>query len=260
MTIDYEDIKKQVRIILDENEDVSPLLSATDGIEDYDALQTDKITESMILQAVDRVHRIAPIDMIMDAAEIAHVDWTLYNLVQRCKLPDDYLRLVSVRLMNWDVTVNEFCEDGSAEYLTMFGRFAAIRPTALRPKVGLSFIANSVYIVAAPVRTEKLKVSMNDSWKDDLIEKGLLTDTDNRWPSAEKPAIPENQLDMGVVWYIKKAEEGGKIARLCEQAVLYMIANLYYTTINESQRAIMMAQEVADLLGLKVNNNNIDQA
>ena len=231
MTIDYESIKRAVRVMLDENEDMTPLLGGTDGsMVDNDALQTDQITEDMVLQAVDRVHSMAPAEMLADVTETAQVVWETFALTQRCKLPVDNLRLMYVKLDGWLRGVDAFVPEGTALYSTMFSRFMAVRPTPEHPMVGIAQgMAGGVEIVAAPVVRPAAD-------------------------AAGKVADAAGTV-AGVVRYIRMAAKSRTVSERCYHAVLWMVANLYYTVTGNNDRAASAAREVAEELGITANTD-----
>jgi len=251
MKIDIDNIIKQVRVIVDENEDTSALLVATDGdddlLPDNDALQTEEISKAMVLQAIDRVHYMAPV-LILNGAVMDLKDyklkegskddrkWNRYELVQRLTLPDDVLRVTRVKLDNWCMAVTQMVEEGSGLYSTMFSRFGAVRPSTLRPMVGIAVgMEGGADLVAAPVN-----VPILPKYFDKVME-----------------GYDEmNSVRKGEVSVVLRAKDGGYMADRCEKAVVYMVANLYYISIGEYQRASAMAQEVAELLGLDVKQVN----
>lgn len=229
MTIDYESIKRSVRVLLDENEDMQPLLDGSEGM-DNDAMQTDQITEEMILQAVDRVHNMAPAEMLTDVTEEAAVTWSQFELAQRCTLPQDMLRLTYVKLDGWLKGVSDFVPEGTALYSTMFSRFMAVRPTVAHPMVGVAHgVGNGLEIVAAPV---------------------VRTAGETAGTGAEGPTADAAGTVTGTVRYVKMAHHGGKIADRCNMAMQWMVANLYYSITGNSDMATMAAREVAEELGI----------
>ncbi len=66
---------------------------------------------------------------------------------------------------------------------------------------------------------------------------------------------PKDEEDVPAVRYVPMAKVVAgnvSIAARCYDAVLYMIANLYYQSVNEVERAKVMAMECAELLGVTV--------
>lgn len=219
-----EDIKRDVRIIVDENDEIDHLLEIED---DPDALMTDEITEAMVLRAIDKVHQMAPLPMVAEMSKTLPLN-TLQQDMQygiRLTLPADWLRLVSAKMTGWQKVVTDAVDEDSREYLMQMSDFAGIRATARKPVVAIVPNSHGAGMVL------------------EAYPKGNDTTVSVRYVGMAE--IKETQ-DPGETDKTKKTE----IATRCYDAVLYMIANLYLQSVGETEKAKVMAMECAEMLGL----------
>lgn len=129
----FEEIADEVRMIIDENEDNSALITETDEV----ANDTDKITKEMIMQSVDMVHQIAPLWKTTDVQTQTTVSLTPYKKGKAGTVPSDFLRFVLADASDWSRKVYEPITEGSAEYQMQSSEFAGIRGSAERPVVAI---------------------------------------------------------------------------------------------------------------------------
>lgn len=144
----FEEIADEVRMIIDENEDNSALITETDEV----ANDTDKITKEMIMQSVDMVHQMAPLWKTTDVQTQTTVSLTPDKKGKAGNVPSDFLRFVLADASDWSRKVYEPITEGSAEYQMQSSEFAGIRGSAERPVVaivpGLSGLNMEVYSTA----------------------------------------------------------------------------------------------------------------
>lgn len=217
-----EDIKKDVRKILAENENISDMLDDA-SIDDNIVFERDEIIENLVCKAIDRVHLYAPHNLLSGASVSATTTENWIDSDDYCKmlnLPDDFLRLVFVRLSSWRVPVYTTTEVETDEYNQARSPFNIMRPSPRHPMVAIVSTDNGLTLEAYP-----------------------------------KPNISNGGTNN--CYIVTKAEVDGNneviIADNCYNAVIYTIANLYYVSINENDKAKSTAEEVADILG-KDNN------
>ena len=128
-----QEIADEVRMIIDENEDNSALITETDEL----ANDTDKITKEMIMQSVDMVHQMAPIWKTTDVQTPTLVSLNPYKKGKAGTVPSDFLRFVFADAEDWNQKVYEPITEGSAEYMMQSSEFAGIRGSAERPVVAI---------------------------------------------------------------------------------------------------------------------------
>lgn len=215
--ISVEQLKKDVRIALGENENVGQLLSGEGILDDQMQLERDGLVDSLITDGIDRVNTIAPLAMVAEISEEKELDWNYDE--EECVsaiLPSDFLRFVSAKLDNWKKPVYNPIDQNSEEYAWQRSSYASIRSSVYRPTVA---------IVPSPM-SGGLQIEM----------------------------FPQNEEDDPKVRIISRAKinEGNVVVVSAStyRAVVYMIASLYYATIDERDKAKTMAAEAAEVLGL----------
>lgn len=125
------DIAKDVRVTLDQNQ-VESILATDD-----DTLELDDIIRNKITEAAMRILREAPLRMIdgtvtlPEPVTIEDEDSVPIRAVIR--LPDDYLRLVIVKMSDWKTPLRVAVLDTSDIYQTVTSEFDGIRPNQYRP-------------------------------------------------------------------------------------------------------------------------------
>lgn len=212
-----EKIKHDVRVILGENENIVPFLSVEAGdTEDASnvANERDILIGSLVLTAVNNVHSVAPKEMLSDVTDVLHQhnDFTGFGGYSRIDLPNDFLRFIKLIDDGWDIPVSETTAIESEEYMQLHSRFEGIRASKERPVVAI----------------------FSDGYK---------------MRAEAYPALINPKLQY--IAKMSKDESGNiRIARLCYDAVLYLIASDYYTSIKEYEAAGKMEQQCKALLGL----------
>ena len=133
------DIVRDVRICLDENDVQNSILA-----DDSNTLQLDDIIKSKIGDAIDGIMTTAPLELVGDGVdvEVNDIKWEGDNSaddgeLRMCKVakPEDYLRLVGVKMPDWDYAVSETIPMNSDEYKQQKSRFAGLRGNPQRPVV-----------------------------------------------------------------------------------------------------------------------------
>lgn len=216
MEYPVEEIKKAVRVILTEDENVEKLIEIGLSPESDDtmALENDTLIERLIPIAVDRVHCLAPLWMVRDAAESFADGFDASEGTEKYSVlsaPKDFLLLVSLKLNRWDRPVTDLVSEDSNMYGILKSKWG-VGASAERPAAAITAFDNDRRIEAYPAG--------------EGVERALY--------------VAQSKIKDGKVL----------IADNCKDAVAYMTANLYYTSINESDRAAMMAGEVREILGL----------
>lgn len=96
-----EDIERDVRVALDQNEVDSQLAD----IGDIDTLQLNELIRSKIEQAVDSVESVAPLKLLESGHNFGEELYWEGNGIGFVLLPDDFRRLVSFKMSDWDMAV-----------------------------------------------------------------------------------------------------------------------------------------------------------
>lgn len=220
------EIIRKVKVILDENENITNgFLAANNTIEDPDQLQTDDIIRTLIPIAVDKVHKAASIDMLDDVITTlgsssgsgGSLYWSSFDkYCSKANLPSDFIKIAYVKLSGWKRGAVDVLDEISPKYAEFFSDLAGVRPSTIYPAVAVVSGDRGLEVVACPRTSESGGYG-------------------------------------GVIRYVAKANESGdsiNVASKCYNALLYCIAYLYYVTINEKQRAEMMAKECVELLNI----------
>ncbi len=98
---DVSDLVADVKVILDRNQESSTLVP-----EDSDTLTQGELIEKVLLPAVRAIEQFAPADMLGDLIKLStlNVTWSLCSVgvyMGECTLPEDLLRIISVRASGW---------------------------------------------------------------------------------------------------------------------------------------------------------------
>lgn len=212
MEYSIDNILKDVRVILGENEDIGNLLEDSGINDDQLATERDTLLTSLVCKAIDRVHLTAPLEMVSDASVDMNPLPSVVGTNMFVTLPKEFLRLYAVKMKSWDVPVSTAIGIDDDEYLKYHSRFG-VKPSAKHPSVAIVPSKNGLSLEPYP----------SESTVYDYAK------------IIKMASVASNKVG---------------IAKACYDAVLYMIANLYYVSIDETQKAKAMANEVAEILGL----------
>lgn len=214
------DIKRDVRVCLDQNEVSSALLA--DG--DEETLMLDAVIESKILEAVERVHSAAPYHLLEqghnfgynpDSNEQEEVavywgdqesGWVL--------LPDDFMRLVVFEMSDWERAVYSLVTPADPEYAKCRSRVKAIRGTAQRPVCALGIRPEGRVLEFYSCKSEEA-----------TVRKAVY--------------IPYPHIDDG---------GGIDISERCYQAVVYTIAGLTLKTSGDKEQSEVLLEMANTLM------------
>ena len=200
MIYNLEDIKEDVRVVLDENKVSDNMMNETD------TLSVDDIIRSKVEEAAKEVYLAAPTHLLEPgnnfADSIAWTEeegkgpgWTI--------LPDDFLRLVSFKMSDWERPVYSAILPDDPLYLQQSSRFAGIRGNKQRPVCA---------IVMRPQGRVLEFYSCNTG-------KGV-------------------SVDMAVYAPVPKIEhESIDIYERCYRSVVYKVAGLVATSMSEFDKA-----------------------
>lgn len=233
-----EDILRDVRVVIGENENIQPLIEMQDDM----ALERDTLLKTLIAPAIDKVHKLANGKMLRGVTEeITELSWnTNDQYCAFCNIPKDVLFVSYVKAPMWDRAVVDFIEGYTQEYDLCRDSHAGLRPTNHFPAAAIEPADDGGWRLEVYPKTFDVSGSAGEP-----LNTGVKPAAD----AAGTGAAP-------VVRGVKKAKAGKDkedketwaIADECYWATIYNIASLYYLSINEAQRAEDMAKEAAEHL------------
>lgn len=136
MTDQIENIKRDIRIALDQNMVSTQLISTTD----IDTLSLNDIIESKIEDAARIVMRDAPLHLLDGGKAFGEsIHWFSREGIGGgyIVLPDDFLRLVAFQMSDWSYAVTTAITEDHPLYSLQSSRYAGIRGNPQRPVVAL---------------------------------------------------------------------------------------------------------------------------
>lgn len=133
-----DNIKRDIRIALDENMSSGVLTS----LGDVDTLSLNDIIESKIEDAVRMAETDAPLSLLDGGKSFlscSNISWESakgYGMGS-IVLPEDFMRLLSFQMSDWDYPVSVAISEDSPKYKQQRSRFAGIRGCPQRPVVAI---------------------------------------------------------------------------------------------------------------------------
>lgn len=198
------DLAREVRIALDQNDTVEALTADLDP----DTLTLDQVIESVLPEAVRRVHMEAPAHLLESGH---HFGECLYWGDQESgwvMLPDDFMRLVSFRMSDWSRSVTEALPISHPNYILQRQPIKALRGTARRPACFIALRPQGRVLEFYSCKSDRAAV-------------------------AEALYLPQPRVDHG---------GGIDICPRLERAIVYMAAYLACTALGEEQRGVSMLE------------------
>lgn len=130
---------EDVRTTIDENTSIAAFTDSGGNIVDTDTLEMDDIIRSKIVDAINAVHRAAPLDMLELSSSFPSVTWTFRNKgIGYVHLPADFLRLGLFKMTDWAYGVSEALSPVSENYRQQFSDWSGVRGNPLHPVIALS--------------------------------------------------------------------------------------------------------------------------
>lgn len=130
-----ENIIKEVKVALDENIDSTSL----EGLPDEDTLKLGEIIKSKILDGARIVMVNAPVHLLDNGKPFGEsIAWNEERCSGKIHLPDDFLRLVSFKMSDWDMAVTVAITEESPLYELQHSEFVGIRGNCHRPVVAIT--------------------------------------------------------------------------------------------------------------------------
>ena len=211
MIYQIQDIERDVRIALDEN-DVSTQLVQ---MGDVDTLALNDIIRSKIVEAVRRVELAAPAHLLEEGHDFSSGIYWNGDGSGWVLLPDDFMRLIAFRMSDWERTVYEAISVDDPLYAKQSSRYKGIRGNVQKP-------------VCAIVNRAEGKAIEFYACKDNMamiVRAGYLP-----YPSID-------------------ANDGIDISQRCYEAVIYTIAALVAATYGDSVKTTNLNELSKTLIG-----------
>lgn len=130
-----KDIYAKVRALLDETAENDAAFILTDK----DSTELNAIIDEVALLSVRNVHLGAPYWMLEGEPNYATDFKVGDNLVATLTLPDDFMRLVKVKLPSWSAPVTKVITEDSPEYRMQANKY--MRGTVAKPVCALVLLA-----------------------------------------------------------------------------------------------------------------------
>lgn len=140
MTYDIEELKREIRVCLDQNMVSTPLAE----LDDVDTLSLDDMIESKIADAALFIEREAPRYMLDGgkpfSGDIAWEEspWEEDYKKGRIALPDDFIRLISFKMSDWQRAVTDVISEDDPRYEQMQSRYPGIAGSPQSPVCALA--------------------------------------------------------------------------------------------------------------------------
>ena len=136
MIYDVNELKREIRIALDQNKSSEPLRD----LGDIDTLSFDDIVGSKIADAAKIVILHAPIHLLGSGIPFGKgIEWKSAegHGSGSVLLPDDFLRLVVFQMSDWGRAVSEAISPSDAQYALQSSRFPGVRGCPQKPVVAI---------------------------------------------------------------------------------------------------------------------------
>lgn len=211
MIYNTDKIARAVRVVLDRNHVSTPL----DGFSDADTLGVDEIIKSRMELAVRNVHTAAPVYLLEHGHNIGDEIYWNGDGSGWLLLPEDFMRLVSFRMSDWERTVYEAITPDAPSYPLQRSRFRGLRGTPSRP------------VCALCVRPEGKVLEFYSCGSEDAFVDGGVY-------------IPYPSTDGG----------GIDISERCYDAAVYECASLVATSLGDPATAAYLRAEARSAMQL----------
>ena len=208
MRVQAEEMAKAVRVAIDMNRGDDPLI--VEG--DTDTLTLDEIIKTKLADAVRLVEMEAPHIMLEGGEAFGETlstddkSFVIENGRGILKLPDDFMRLVSFRMSDWERTVFEAINENDPKYTLQSSRWRGICGNPEKP-------------VVAIVRRGKGKVLEFYSCRDDTAS------------ISEAYYLPLPKIDD---------EDRIRVCDECYQAAVYRAASLTLASLGDQLSTTML--------------------
>ena len=133
MFVMAEEMAKAVRVAIDMNRGSEPLLLD----EDTDTLSLDEIIYAKLADAVRLVESEAPAFMLESGHDLNGDVFMKSNGKGFIILPDNFMRLISFRMSDWERTVYEAISESDPQYKLQSSKWKGIYGTPQKPVVAI---------------------------------------------------------------------------------------------------------------------------
>lgn len=145
MLYSVDALKKEIRILLDQNMTSEQLL----GTDDIDTLALEDIIESRLVDAARIVQRDAPVFLLGSGEAFGDsIEWesAVGYGSGRIRLPDDFLRLVTFRMTDWSRAVIAPITEEDPLYAVQQSRYPGIRGNPQKPVAAIVTCPDGQYL------------------------------------------------------------------------------------------------------------------
>lgn len=214
----YSQIERDVRILLDENEDNTPLLEDLEPV----TLQTEKMIREHVLQSIDEVFSNAQLYLLNEVVEYIVPELEEHKPYGKCcMVPLDFLRFVVVNAPDWMTPVYDPIDQDSDEYQMQRSPFIGIRGNKERP------------VVAIVPYHGRLKMEVYET-DNNQVQFGYI----QKAQAQQSQEFMLNGLKEDITF---------NIPDLLYKAVCYTIAKYYLLSVGDTEKATSFGN-VADML------------
>ncbi len=136
MRFPIEDIKRDVRIIIDQNSNSAQLLE----VSDIDTLLIEEIIDSKIEDAAMTIIRDAPDKLLNGGTNFANsIEWESRVGIGAgaILLPSDFLRLVCFQMSDWTHPATDVITESDPRYTLQSSRYPGLRGNPQKPTVAI---------------------------------------------------------------------------------------------------------------------------
>jgi len=134
-----DNIAKDVRIAIDENEVTTAFTDSEGNTFDPATLEMDDIIKSKIADGINSVRMIAPLHKLELTRVAPTVSWLNQSLyIGKVLLPEDFLRLALFKMSDWAYGVSQAISPSSTEYRQQFSKWGGVRGNPSRPVIAFS--------------------------------------------------------------------------------------------------------------------------
>ena len=172
MLYSVDDLTKDIRIVLDQNTTSEQLFETSD----IDTLSLEEIIGSRLEDAARIVEKEAPLFLLDGGEPFAQsISWDSrpgYGS-GRTQLPDDFLRLISFQMSDWERPVSEAISDLDPSYAMQHSRYPGIRGNPQKPVVAIvmqpvrpAFIYYAAALVALSTQQSELYAGLLNTCKE----------------------------------------------------------------------------------------------
>ena len=146
---------QDVRVCLDQNMTSDALIDTGD----IDTLALEEIIRSKILEAVQRIHLIAPNHLLEGGHNFGDAVYWRELESGWVLLPQDFMRLVVFEMDDWEQAVYQAISTDDEEYEKQRSRFKGIRGTAQRPVCAIAIRPEGRVLEFYSCKSEDAQVS-----------------------------------------------------------------------------------------------------